>query len=115
MIRHTATLTWYLRRREEDRRERRQRAREFEEATWAAAEAEGSDEEDAPEEELPDELYCLACDKLFRTLNAMANHKRSGWTIAASFPVGCSSLQPICVHLSKILFVWAGGTRCFHL
>lgn len=54
---------------------RLQRAREFEEAAWAQAEAAESDEE-ASEEEVPDELYCLACDKLFRTANAMANHNK---------------------------------------
>lgn len=63
-------------RREEERKERLQRARKFEEAAWAAAEAAESEDE-ALEEEPMDDLYCLACDKLFRTANAMANHNKS--------------------------------------
>lgn len=61
-------------RKEQERKERLQRAREFEEAAWAA-ETEAS--EDDPEETyLSDELYCLACDKTFRSQNALTNHEK---------------------------------------
>lgn len=66
-----------LSRREHARKERLQRAREFEEAAWAQAAAEAEPDEEAEQAEaLPDELYCLACDKTFRTENALANHQK---------------------------------------
>ena len=72
-MRHAACLS----RRKQARKERLQRAREFEEAAWAQAAAEAvSDEEVEQAEALPDELYCLACDKTFRTENALANHQK---------------------------------------
>ena len=52
------------------------RAREFEEAAWAEAEAAESEGSEEAVDDIPDELYCLACDKSFRTPNAMANHER---------------------------------------
>ena len=75
---YTSSIVFWLRR-EEERRDRLQRAREFEEAAWAEAAAAESGEEEA-QEEVPDELYCLACDKLFRTPNAMANHNKCAHT-----------------------------------
>lgn len=54
-----------------------QRAREYEEAAWAQAEEEGlEDEEEDVLGDLPQELYCPACDKSFRSQNALANHER---------------------------------------
>ena len=68
------------RRREEERQARLQRAREYQAPAWAEEpEAVGSDGGDASGDaayELADELYCVACDKLFRSANALANHER---------------------------------------
>lgn len=63
-------------RKEEERQQRIQRALEYEDAAWVDA---GADDEDSHEEDLAlneDELYCVACDKFFKTPNAMANHER---------------------------------------
>ena len=69
-----------LRRREEERQARLQRAREYEDAAWVQPQGVegGSDSAEEPEEALDvaDELYCVACDKFFKTSNAMANHMR---------------------------------------
>ncbi|BDA42473.1 DnaJ homolog subfamily C member 21 at N-terminal half [Coccomyxa sp. Obi] len=65
------------RRKEEERQQRIQRALEYQDAAWVDA---GADDEDSHEEDLAleeDELYCVACDKFFKTPNAMANHERS--------------------------------------
>ena len=63
-------------RKEEERLQRIQRAREYQDAAWVDA---GATDEDSQEEELvlaQDELYCVACDKFFKSTNAMANHER---------------------------------------
>ena len=76
------------RRREEERAARVQRAREYQAPAWAEPGADagvGSDDGDASADaayDVADELYCVACDKLFRSANAMANHER--WA-ASSF------------------------------
>ncbi len=77
-------------RKEEERAERRRRAREYEEAAWAEEGSEGGSEEDAADN-IPDELYCLACDKSFRTPNAFANHEK--WAHISS-PLSHSCLSP---------------------
>ena len=73
------------RRREAERQERAARAAAYQEAAWvdqagasASSEAsEASDEGGAAEAAaVAGELYCLACDKLFRSANALANHER---------------------------------------
>jgi hypothetical protein len=55
-----------------------QRAREYEEAEWLRQEQheKGSGPDDDEAALVTDELYCLACDKFFKTANAMANHER---------------------------------------
>lgn len=63
-------------RKEEERLQRIQRAREYEDAAWVDA---GATDEDSHDEELvlaQDELYCVACDKFFKSANALANHER---------------------------------------
>ena len=63
-------------RREEAKKARLQRAREYEEAQWAQMDAEEDGASDSGEELVEDDLYCVACDKLFRSENALANHER---------------------------------------
>ena len=62
-----------------------QRAREYEEASWQVDEEE-LEGEAALAEDMHDELYCLACDKSFRTQNAMLNHERCVMPYTALLP-----------------------------
>ncbi|KAK9806652.1 hypothetical protein WJX73_004364 [Symbiochloris irregularis] len=69
-------------RREEDRRRRVQEAQQAAEAERLAHEAEygpasASSSEQDDEEQPLDELYCIACDKTFKSEGAMRNHERS--------------------------------------
>ena len=69
-------------RRDEEKKERLARARAYEEELWAAEEAEAAmgrgscDGHNEQEEDIVDELYCMACDKRFKSQNAFANHER---------------------------------------
>ena len=65
-------------RREEERQARLQRAREYEDAAWVqpGAEADGGSGDEGEALDVADELYCVACDKFFKTANAMGNHQR---------------------------------------
>ncbi|KAK9845932.1 hypothetical protein WJX81_006341 [Elliptochloris bilobata] len=77
-------------RRDAERQERAARAASYQEAAWvdrgedtggsSASEGSTSDsgaDEAAEAAAAAGELYCLACDKLFRSANALANHQRS--------------------------------------
>lgn len=65
-----------VRRKEQERQQRIQRAMEYQDAAWVdeGADGEGSQEEEAAFVE--DELCCVACDKFFKSANAMANHEK---------------------------------------
>lgn len=83
-------------RREAEKRERAARVAAYQEpawvdqqaARWGSSASEGdSEDSDAAAAAAADALYCLACDKLFRSANAMANHQRCcpcGRTLRAS-------------------------------
>ena len=63
-------------RRDRERAERLRRAQEYQEPEWVRDE-EGDGGSSADGAALvEDELYCIACDKFFKSENAMANHKR---------------------------------------
>lgn len=59
--------------------ERMRRVQQYQEAEWLQQQDQqrpdaAGNEEDA--DAVADELYCVACDKFFKTANAMANHER---------------------------------------
>eukprot|EP00884_Botryococcus_braunii_P003395 jgi/Botrbrau1/13056/Bobra.0187s0018.1 len=64
-----------LLRRQKEAAEKAERARAFRVAAWAQQEQE--EESADEEEEFVDQLYCPACDKVFRSEGAYANHERS--------------------------------------
>ena len=69
---HIVTMTC---RREEESAERMRRALEYEEPDWVQAAEAGSCSSDGAAF-IEDELYCIACDKFFKSDKALANHKR---------------------------------------
>ena len=62
-------------RREDERAERMRRALEYEEPEWVREADAGSDKSEGAAL-IEDELYCIACDKFFKSEKALANHKR---------------------------------------
>lgn len=68
-------------RREAERQRRIEEAQQYAKEERLAQEAAGLDEHaeasDSELEELPDVLYCVACDKTFKSDGAMRNHERS--------------------------------------
>ncbi len=84
------------RRREEERQARLQRAREYEDAAWVQPGAEDgaveAEEGGGEALDVADELYCMACDKFFKSANAMANHERCA--LAALLLGTCCPLVP---------------------
>ncbi len=63
-------------RKEEERLQRIQRAHEYQDAAWVDAAVDHEDSSDDDAAFVQDELYCIACDKFFKSTNAMANHER---------------------------------------
>lgn len=67
-------------RREAERQRRIEEAQQYAKEERLAQEAAGLDEHaeasDSELEELPDVLYCVACDKTFKSDGAMRNHER---------------------------------------
>ena len=64
-------------RREEEKQERLQRALDVQEAEWIRQGGEEPTQEEEEEESIPDDFYCLLCDKSFKSQKALANHERS--------------------------------------
>jgi DnaJ family protein A protein 5 len=64
-------------RREQEKAERAERARAYQVAAWAEQEQD-ADSADGEEEMHPedDPLYCLACDKSFKSEGAFKSHER---------------------------------------
>lgn len=91
-------------RREEESAERMRRAAEYQEPEWVqAADAETASSEGAALVE--DELYCIACDKFFKSSNALTNHNRcaifhqKGVSVCEddADSLGCLLLR-LCIH-----------------
>ena len=91
-------------RREEESAERMRRAAEYQEPEWVqAADAETASSEGAALVE--DELYCIACDKFFKSSNALTNHNRcaifhqGGVSVCRddADSLGCLLLR-LCIH-----------------
>ncbi len=62
-------------RREEEAAERMRRALEYEEPEWVRAADIGSCSSEGAAL-IEDDLYCIACDKFFKSDKALANHNR---------------------------------------
>ena len=70
-------------RREEDKRKRAEEARQYQEADWVSATPQEDDfwegdENGADQDQLQDPLYCVACDRSFKSRGALDSHER--WT-----------------------------------
>lgn len=49
----------------------------MQEAEWIRQGGEEPTQEEEEEESIPDDFYCLLCDKSFKSQKALANHERS--------------------------------------
>ena len=73
-------------RREQEKAERAARIREYREAEWLQQQESDTSagSEDDSVRELEDKLYCVACEKFFKSGNALSNHERCGGPAALS-------------------------------
>ena len=73
-------------RREQEKAERAARIKEYREAEWLQQQESDTSagSEDDSLRELEDKLYCVACEKFFKSGNAFSNHERCGGPAALS-------------------------------
>jgi len=81
----TLSHSMLQRRREQEKQERLQRALEVQEADWIRQGGQQTAQEEEEEESIPDNFYCILCNKSFKSQKALANHERSVWMHSSSF------------------------------